>query len=216
MRTRRHAIFLLALSFACTPDTSQIAPPPPRDRSARRAVELAPQDRDFLERAAQGGNAEVAIGALTQIDGRTRNAAVAAFGRMMVTDHSASNAKLTALAGRRNIVLPTSLGEHQAAFDRIQDKRLEAFDAEFVRIMVDDHHQAILLYRSEASGGVDPHLKAFAAATLPALEAHLTQAQALAASVQGNIPDDSQAPEDEDLTKEEDPRGTAKVEPLRR
>lgn len=216
MRTERVMILLFLLLAACSPDTSQTAHPPPRDRSASPSADLAPQDREFIERAAQGSHAEVAIGGLTQLDGRTKSAAVAAFGRRMMVDHSASTAKLAAIAAARKITLPTSLGEHQAAFDRIQDKRFAPFDAEFARIMVNDHHQAILLFRGEASGGVDPDLKAFAAASLPTLESHLAEAQALARSIEGNIPETSQAPKDEDLTKEEDPRGTAEAEPYQR
>lgn len=201
------ALLLLLFSLAaCSADTSQSVHPPPRDAVPSPSAELAPQDRDFIESAAQGGNAEIAIGTLARLDGRTSDPAIAAYGTMMVTDHSAANKRLAAIAAAKHIVLPQSLGAHQASFDRIQDKRFETFDQEFARIMVNDHQQAILLFRSEAAGGADPDLRAFAAESLPTLEAHLAQAMALAASVQGNIPDASQAPADDDLTKEKDPR----------
>jgi len=46
--------------------------------------------------------------------------------------------------------------------------------------MIEDHQQAEELFRSEAMNGADADLKAFAAATLPTIEAHLAAAQALA------------------------------------
>lgn len=171
------ALLLALLLAACSPNIEQEAHP--RRAGSPPAPVLAPQDRDFLERAAEGSNAEIAIGRL--VETRAASPAVKAFGRMMVADHSAINARLAAIATRHRIVLPSSLGEHQAGYDRVVDRRLEDFDREFVKVMNEDHDQARELFRSEASGGYDPALKAFAAETLPTIEAHLTHAKAMAA-----------------------------------
>jgi putative membrane protein len=87
---------------------------------------------------------------------------------------------LGAMAARSRIVLPTSLGEAQASFDRLVDLHRDRFDEDFMKVMVDDHHAALELFRSEASGGSDPALKAFAAGTVPTIAAHLEHAKAIA------------------------------------
>jgi putative membrane protein len=172
--------FIVALLFllACSPNVEQQAHPAPPAEPAPSA-DLASQDRDFLERAAEGGNAEIAIGMLALMDGYTQRAEVAAFGRLMAADHRAINQQLAAIATAKRISLPTSLGEHQQNFDRLVDLKRDEFDREFVRVMIEDHQEAVRLYREEAEGGVDPQLKAFAAATLPKIEAHLAHAEKL-------------------------------------
>jgi putative membrane protein len=171
---------LLALALfamACTPDTAQQAHP----RLASNALPvtvLVPQDRDFLEKAAEGSNAEIEMGKL--VENRALSEEVKAYGRRMVADHSAINARLAAIAARHGISLPTTLGEHQASFDRVVDLRREQFDQEFMQVMNEDHDMARELFRSEASGGFDPELKAFAATTLPLIDAHLTHAKSMA------------------------------------
>lgn len=167
---------LLALA-ACTPDTAQQAHPRLAQTSLPAPV-LAPQDRDFLEKAAEGSNAEIAMGKL--VEERALSEEVKAYGRRMVADHSAINARLAAIAARHGVSLPTTLGEHQASFDRVVDLRREQFDQELMQVMNEDHDMARELFRSQASGGFNPDLRNFAASTLPTIDAHLTHAKAMA------------------------------------
>ena len=167
---------LVLLVAACSPDTAQQAHP--RRSGPTPAPVLAPQDRDFLERAAEGSNAEIATGSTA-----TRQAfrpEVKAFGAMMVRDHGTMNRQLAAIARRYHIELPTSLGDHQASYDRIVDLRYDRFDEEYMQVMIEDHDLALELFRGEAAGGADPALRAFAAAHVPVIEAHLDHAKALA------------------------------------
>jgi putative membrane protein len=165
------------LLAACTPKTEQHA-------HARRASGNPPspilpsQDRDFLEKAAEGSNAEIEIGKLARTYGW--RAEVKAYGERMVADHTAINRRLTAIAAKKRIILPTGLGEHQHSFDRLADLRLDRFDEEFIQVMVEDHDMAAELFRSEASGGADPELRAFAGQTLPLIVAHLDHAKSMA------------------------------------
>jgi putative membrane protein len=145
-----------------------------------RGPVLTAQDRDFLERAAEGNEAEVAIGSL--VEERAASGAVLHFGRMMVADHRAANERLASLAVHRGIRLPSSLGDHQAGFDRLVDLRGRDFDREFAKVMVEDHQRAVDLYRSQAANGVDADLRAYAAALLPKIVAHLAQAKELVQS----------------------------------
>jgi putative membrane protein len=173
----RHALALVLLcAAACTPEATQHALPKHAVEAAPSAS-LASQDRDFLERAAEANNAEIAIGGL--VDGRAASGDVVAFGHMLVADHTAAKNELTAIAAAKHITPPTDLGESQASFDKLVDQQLEPFDHTFARTMVDDHAQAAELYRNEAAGGADPQLKAYAARTLPVIEAHLAKAKTL-------------------------------------
>ena len=166
------AVFLFA---ACTAETKQHAHPRPPQQTP--APVLAPQDRDFLERAAKGSNAEISMGSL--VDTHATRPDVIAFGRRMVADHGAIHRELNAIAARYRITLPTSLGEHQASFDRIVDLQRDHFDREFVQVMIEDHDMAVQLFREEAAGGLDPALRAFAARMVPVIQAHLQHAKAL-------------------------------------
>jgi putative membrane protein len=107
------------------------------------------------------------------------------FGGMMITDHSAANDKLKAIAEQKNIKLPTSPSVSQMA----TKTKLEAlsgatFDKSYIKGMVKDHQEDIKEFQTEASSGQDPDAKAYAAATLPTLKAHLKKIQAIA-SAQG-------------------------------
>lgn len=168
---------LVLLALACSPDTAQQAHPR-RMGAASPAPVLAPQDRDFLERAAQGSNAEIATGSTATR--QAWRAEVKAFGAMMMRDHGAMNAQLSAIANRYKIALPTSLGDHQASYDRIVDLRYDRFDDEYMQVMVEDHDMALELFRGAASGAHDPALRAFAASHVPVIEAHLNHARTLA------------------------------------
>jgi putative membrane protein len=57
-----------------------------------------------------------------------------------------------------------------------------AFDKSYVKGMVDDHKEDIKEFQKEASTGQDADAKAYAAATLPTLKAHLKKIQAIAAA----------------------------------
>ncbi|MCU1348017.1 MAG: outer membrane protein [Acidobacteria bacterium] len=175
--TAAAAMLLLA---CCSPGARQEIVPPPQ-QAISRSADLASQDRDFLEKASEGNNAEVAMGAIA--NGHAEDAGVLAFGRMMVADHGAAQKRLQAIAAAKQIAPPTGLGEHQAGYDRLIERHGRRFDAELAKTMVDDHHEAADLFKSEATNGFDPDLKAYAAATLPTIESHLEQAKALAAAV---------------------------------
>jgi putative membrane protein len=193
---------LLLLLTACSREITQQAHPKPPGPPPRADV-LSLQDRDFFERAVQGSNAEVAMGTLVR--DHALRAEVIAFGQRMVADHGAINKQLAAIAASKRITPPTDLGEHQRSFDEVVDRHADGFDRRFVRIMIDDHHAAIELFKSEASGGIDPQLRAFAAATLPLLEAHLHHVQTMAQLAEPEIGRDVFPASPSTTTKENTP-----------
>jgi putative membrane protein len=156
----------VAMAFAC---------------SASIAMADENPDAAFYKKAAEGGIAEVQLGKLAQDKAPT--ASVKEFGAMMVTDHSAANDKLKAIASRKGIKLPTSPSVVQMA----TKTKLEAlsgptFDKSYIKGMVEDHEEDIKEFQTEAASGRDPDAKAYAVATLPTLQTHLKKIQAIAAA----------------------------------
>src|ERR1700722_3534143 len=140
-------------------------------------------DATFYKKAAEGGLAEVELGKLAQ--DKSPTAGVKEYGAMMVTDHSAANDKLKAIAAKKNIKLPTSPSVGQMATKtKLEVLSGDAFDKSYIRGMVEDHQEDIKEFQTEANSSQDPDAKAYAAATLPTLQAHLKKIRAIA-SAQG-------------------------------
>jgi putative membrane protein len=130
-------------------------------------------DTVFADKAAIGGMAEVALGKMAAAKGAS--AAVKDFGSMMVMDHGKANAELMEITKKENITLPAGLdAEHQAKSDSLSKLSGKAFDKAYVAAMVEGHQKTLALMQSEASGGKNVALKAFAAKTAPVVQTHLT------------------------------------------
>jgi putative membrane protein len=138
-------------------------------------------DSSFFKSAAEGGMSEVELGQLAQEKGSS--SAVREFGAMMVKDHSAANDKLKALAASKQVTLADSSSVMQKATKtKLNMLSGDTFDKSYVKGMIEDHKTDIKEFQKEASQGRDPDAKAFAAATLPTLQAHLTKIQSIAAA----------------------------------
>ncbi|WP_262711509.1 DUF4142 domain-containing protein [Mucilaginibacter corticis] len=67
--------------------------------------------------------------------------------------------------------------EHQAKSDSLSKLSGSAFDKAYVAAMVEGHQKTLALMQSEASGGKDADLKAFATKTAPVVQHHLEEIQ---------------------------------------
>lgn len=126
----------------------------------------------FFNEAAQGGITEVQAGniALT----KAQSPQVRAFAQKMVTDHSQANAELQQIAARRSVKLPTEPTSSQKdMISKLSQMSGAEFDKEYVSEMVTDHEKDVKAFQTQAEKGTDADLKAFAAKTLPTLQAHL-------------------------------------------
>ena len=138
-------------------------------------------DSSFIKNAAEGGMSEVELGQLAQQ--KATNPAVKDFGAMMVTDHTAANEKLKAVAAAKQVNLPDSPSLMQKASKKKLDMMSgDSFDKSYVKGMIDDHKADIKEFQKEATDGKDPEVKAFAVATLPTLKMHLQKIQAIASN----------------------------------
>jgi putative membrane protein len=141
----------------------------------------ATPDSAFYKHAAEGGIAEVEVGALAQQ--KSDNPSVKDFGAMMVKDHSAANEKLKSLAASKNISLPASPSVGQMASKaKLEVLSGKTFDKSYIKGMIKDHEEDIAMFEKEAKSGQDPEAKAYAAATLPTLRAHLKKIRAIAST----------------------------------
>jgi putative membrane protein len=139
---------------------------------------LSTSDATFMTTAARGGMAEVRLGQLAQSNGSS--AAVKRFGERMVREHGEANQEMMALAQRKQITLPDSVGaEHQQVYDDLAKLRGRAFDRAYAQAMVRDHQHDLQAYQDEAQAGTDPDVTAFAARHVPVLQEHLRMAQQL-------------------------------------
>jgi putative membrane protein len=136
-------------------------------------------DAAFYKHAAEAGIAEVEAGKLAQDKGGSQK--VKDFGAMMVTDHSAANDKLKALASSKDITLPSSSSVGQMANKAKLDVLSgDTFDKSYIKGQLKAHREAVALFKKESTTGQDAEAKAFATATLPTLHAHLKAVTALA------------------------------------
>jgi putative membrane protein len=160
-------LFFASNSFA------QTSHPNPAAGPAATTVPRYPldqQDTSFIKEAAGGGMAEVALSKMAE---KSANPEVKRFAEKMVRDHTTANTELTAIAAELSAEMPKTLDtDHQKIHDHLKSMHGKAFDQQYMRVMVEDHDQAVKLFRQQASSGHDLRLKRFAQETLPTIEEH--------------------------------------------
>lgn len=148
-------------------------------RTTNAAMSKTVSAQSFATQAALIGRAEIELGLMAQQQSQSKD--VKAFAERMVNDHRAADAKLRKLAGKAKLTLPTSLGaEYQAVKQNLAGLQGEAFDKQYVKVMVQGHDQAVTLFEAAAQASQLPAaLKQFAASTLPTLKQHEELAHSL-------------------------------------
>ncbi len=129
-------------------------------------------DKSFYENLAAGGLAEVSDATLatqSATDPKLKD-----FAAMMIKDHTAANNKLAALAGTKNLTLPTSASVSQmATHAKLRLESADSFDKSYIKGQISAHRDTIKLLRKEITGGEDQDAKDFAKSILPTVEGHL-------------------------------------------
>lgn len=167
------AALLLATTtaFAQKTDTA-------KTQSTKSTQTANDQDRMFVMKALEGGNAEIMKGALAR--SKSKNTEIVKYGDMMENDHHSVNGKLKQAAQQRGYKVSDQLtAEAQKMYGALDKMEGEAFDREFVNQMIADHRQAIELFKQQAANGTDQELKNLAAGALPTLETHLREIERL-------------------------------------
>lgn len=150
-------------------------------RTSTSETKLQRSDRNFIQKAAEGGQAEVELGQLAL--GKASSDAVKQFAQRMVNDHGAANRELMQLAQNKGVQVDTKLTKHASIRDRLAKLQASEFDREYVKEMVKDHKADVAELRKMHSGAVDPNLKAWVDKTLPTVEDHLKTIEGIQAQM---------------------------------
>lgn len=139
-------------------------------------------DAEFLAKAASGGMLEVEMG--KQVAARAVTPDAKKFAEQMVADHTKSNAELMDLAKKKNITLPTTLGDDHAKVlkDVVEEKGVK-MDQEYMKEMLKDHEEDVKEFTDASIKASDPDIKAFAAKNVPVLKMHLDMVTKMKATV---------------------------------
>jgi putative membrane protein len=94
----------------------------------------------------------------------------------------------TAAAAQRHARVETNTGEtlkDQENTNKMMGLSGDAFDREYMNMMVKDHEKAVKDFEKVSTKAKDPDVRAFAAKTLPTLREHLQQARDIQSRVKG-------------------------------
>jgi putative membrane protein len=146
-----------------------------------------PQDLAFVQQATASGLAEVSEGQIAIA--KSSNPAVRNFGQRMVTDHTAANNQLSAIAAQEHIQQsPVLTGSQQQDIVTLEILSDPQFTRTYLDMQVFDHIETVRQFFQETTTGQDPTLRAFALQQLPTLVQHLDSAVALDVAGRGLPP----------------------------
>jgi putative membrane protein len=143
--------------------------------SARAAD--SPDTATVLGKLHHSNQMEVAAGKLAEEKGQSKE--VKSFGKTLVTDHSASDKKVMALAKSEKIELPAEAAKPDEMTDKLKSATGAEFDKTFAKDMLSDHEKDIAEVKEARDKTTDTKLKSLLTATLPVLEKHRDLAQKL-------------------------------------
>ena len=135
-----------------------------------RAGEVRQEDRYFVFRAGVGNLYDIATAEMAEQ--KSANPAIRDFARRVLADAGERERQLAMISEQHIGIEPPALLDRALAArrDRLAALSGPAFDSAYLRDRVERGEQAIAEYRDEASGGSQPLLTEFAAATLARLE----------------------------------------------
>jgi putative membrane protein len=146
---------------------------------------ITPAERHFMDKAAQGGTAEVQLGQLAQQNAQSE--AVKQFAKRMISDHSKANDELKQIAAQESVSLPTTVdAKDKATMARLEKLHGAAFDKAYMQDMVMDHKKDVADFKHESTAAKTPSLKNWVQQTTPTLESHLQEAEKVAPQVGAN------------------------------
>jgi len=157
---------------SASPANSAMAP---AGSMAAVPADLSKADKSFMMKAAEGGMMEVQAG---QIATQKGDDTVKAFGQKMITDHTANNKQLAALAEQKGVTVPTELpAKDQAMLTKMKGLSGEKFDTAYLKSQVSGHEKMLKLMETEEKTTKDPDLKSFATSTKAVVQEHLDMAK---------------------------------------
>ena len=144
----------------------------------KQPSESAGADASFVQKAGEGGMAEVELSKLAEQNAKSGD--VRRFAEHMVQDHSSNSRELEKIATKENIALPKTLdSDHAALRDKLASLKDEKFDKAYIDAMRADHQKMTELLKSSAGTVSSNELRAYIKKTTPVVEAHLREADKL-------------------------------------
>jgi putative membrane protein len=134
------------------------------------------QTAQVLSKLHHSNQMEISAGKVAQEKGQSKD--VKAFGKTLVTDHTAADKKVMALAKEEKIDLPADV-PMPADMDKMKSASGAEFDKMFASHMLEDHKKDVADAKAARETTTDPKLKSLLTATIPVLEKHQTTAQKL-------------------------------------
>ncbi|MFD1944278.1 DUF4142 domain-containing protein [Paradevosia shaoguanensis] len=107
------------------------------------------------------------------------------FAQRMIDDHTKAGDELKAAADAQSIKVPTDLDDkHKQMLDQLNAASGADFDAAYIQMQTDAHHEAVALFDQFSKGGEAGQVKDFAAKTLATLQEHEKAVEALSQTAQ--------------------------------
>ncbi|MFL5294959.1 MAG: DUF4142 domain-containing protein [Phenylobacterium sp.] len=136
----------------------------------------------FVSNASQSDMYEIQAGQMAQQ--RSKNPDVKAFGKMMVTDHTAMSNEMKPLIAAANQKPSPDLDQRRKGFlDNLKAAPAADFDKTYIDQQVAGHQEALDLMKGYADHGSDAGLKGGAAKAVPKIQAHLDRAKEIQAKL---------------------------------
>ena len=141
-----------------------------------------PSAQSFLQKAAEGQQAEIALGQLASE--RAGSDQVKEFGALMIEDHRKAGEEIRQLASKEGVALPTELtGRYRDKREQFARLSGHDFDQAYIRYMLRDHRHDVKEFERNVRAIKDPQVQQWAEGTLPILKQHLRHAQQIAKSI---------------------------------
>ena len=151
-------------------------------------------EHSFLQKAAQGHYAKVALGQLA-VQKASHNQ-VKQHGARMIEDHQKVAEGVRKLTSQGGTPLPSQLSmQHQQIQQKLSQLSGKDFDIAYISFMVGNHVQDVGEMEQGAKTLTDPRVQQWTASTLPLLKDHLEQVKAVARTIGVNENDASKVKE---------------------
>jgi len=146
--------------------------------SSQAKAAVTDADKTFLAAAAQGDMNEIKLSELAET--KASNPQVKAFAHKMVADHKMLEAKMKPFATAWGLTAPSGPdAAHQSEWDKLNGLSGADFDAEYINVMDQDHHQALDAFTTEAQTTTDAKFKAAVMQGKSVVAAHTNMADDL-------------------------------------
>lgn len=165
----RHQFLRAGLALPLTPFLLHAVP---------AAYAVAVTAAEFVEKAGIAGQFEIASSEI--IAAKTQKADIKSFAEQMIKDHTKAAEELKTTVGTKYKIPGDLDSKHQKMIEEL--KADSSADANYVKMQVKAHEEAVKLFGAYGKQGDDAALQAFAKKTLPTLQMHYDMIRKISAA----------------------------------